>query len=76
MQHYGGIIEILTTQGWHRVLMKCRMLTDSSTEPWSSITSTCTPLKIVLENAGMDVDEIPSEFKEMVVYTNQILSFY
>ena len=56
--------------------MKCRMLTDSSTEPWSSITSTSTPLKIVLENAGMDVDEIPSEFKEMVVHTNQILSFY
>ena len=48
--------------------------TNSSTEPWSSIIRTSTRFKIHLENAGIDVDTIPSEFKEMVEYANQLLS--
>ena len=48
--------------------------TDSSTEPWSSITRTSTRFKIPLENAGIDVDAILSEFKEMVEYAIQFLS--
>ena len=75
LQLFRDIIEILATQGWQKIVDEVQDETDSSTEPsWSSITRTSTRFKISLENAGINVDAILSEFKEMVEYAIQFLS--
>ena len=74
LQLFRDIIEILATQGRQKIVDETQDETDSSTEPWSSITRTSTRFKIPLENARIDVDAILSEFKEMVKYAIQFLS--
>jgi len=74
LQLFRDIIEILATQGWQKIVDEMQDETGNSTEPWLSITRTSTRFKIPLENAGIDVDAILLEFKEMVECAIQFLS--
>ena len=60
---FSHIIEILATQGWQKIMDEIQDETtadssSTSTDPWSSVTRIAIRFKILLENAGTDVDAV------------------